>query len=64
MTAGRLRAVLLCGAAAIAMALTSDHPEADNPAVLTERGLAPALDALAAKVPVPVTVDADGPVRL
>ena len=30
-----------------------------NPAVLTERGLAPALDALAAKVPVPVTVDAD-----
>ena len=27
---------------------------------LTERGLAPALEALAAKVPVPVTVDADG----
>jgi signal transduction histidine kinase len=31
-----------------------------NPASLTERGLAPALEALAAKVPVPVTVDADG----
>ena len=30
-----------------------------NPAALTERGLAPALEALAAKIPVPVTVDAD-----
>ena len=31
-----------------------------NPAALTERGLAPALEALAAKIPVPVTVEADG----
>jgi signal transduction histidine kinase len=31
-----------------------------NPAVLTERGLRPALEALAAKVPLPVTVHADG----
>ena len=31
-----------------------------NPAALTERGLAPALEALAAKIPVPVSVDADG----
>jgi signal transduction histidine kinase len=35
-----------------------------HPAVLTERGLAPALHALAAKVPVPVTIDADGDGRL
>ena len=35
-----------------------------HPAVLTERGLPAALDALAAKVPVPVTVDTDGARRL
>ena len=31
-----------------------------HPAMLTERGLAPALSALAARMPVPVTIDADG----
>jgi signal transduction histidine kinase len=35
-----------------------------HPAVLTERGLAPALGALAARVPVPVTLDAGGGERL
>jgi signal transduction histidine kinase len=35
-----------------------------HPAVLTERGLVPALDALTARVPVPVTLDADGEERL
>ncbi|HWT23501.1 MAG TPA: histidine kinase, partial [Solirubrobacteraceae bacterium] len=35
-----------------------------HPAVLTERGLEPALDALAARAPVPVTVKADGDERL
>ena len=31
-----------------------------HPAVLTERGLEPALSALAARAPVPVTIEADG----
>jgi len=31
-----------------------------HPAALTERGLAPALETLAAKMPVPVTIDTDG----
>jgi signal transduction histidine kinase len=35
-----------------------------HPAALTERGLAPALEALAAKVPVPVTIDIDGDDRV
>ena len=35
-----------------------------HPAVLTERGLAPALNALAARAPVPVTLDADSRQRL
>jgi signal transduction histidine kinase len=35
-----------------------------HPALLTERGLAPALGALAARVPVPVTLDAGGGERL
>jgi signal transduction histidine kinase len=35
-----------------------------HPAVLTEQGLAPALSALAARAPVPVTIDADGGERL
>jgi signal transduction histidine kinase len=35
-----------------------------HPAVLTERGLEPALSALAARAPVPVTIDADGGQRL
>jgi signal transduction histidine kinase len=35
-----------------------------HPAVLTERGLAPALSALAARAPVPVTIKADGDERL
>jgi signal transduction histidine kinase len=35
-----------------------------HPAVLTERGLGPALSALAARVPVPVTIEADGDQRL
>ena len=35
-----------------------------HPAVLTERGLAPALGALTTRVPVPVTIDVDGVGRL
>ena len=35
-----------------------------HPAVLTERGLGPALSALATRAPVPVTLDADGGERL
>ena len=35
-----------------------------HPAVLTERGLEPALDALAARAPVPVTLETDGKQRL
>jgi signal transduction histidine kinase len=35
-----------------------------HPAVLTERGLEPALQSLAARAPVPVTVEADGDERL
>jgi signal transduction histidine kinase len=35
-----------------------------HPAVLTERGLTPALEALAARSPVPVSVDAELPARL
>ena len=35
-----------------------------HPAVLTERGLGPALSALATRAPVPVTIDADGGERL
>ena len=35
-----------------------------HPAVLTERGLEPALDSLVARAPVPVTVEADGGERL
>jgi signal transduction histidine kinase len=35
-----------------------------HPAVLTERGLRPALDALAARVPVPVTLDTDSDERI
>ena len=35
-----------------------------HPAVLTERGLEPALHALASRAPVPVTLDADGEQRL
>jgi signal transduction histidine kinase len=35
-----------------------------HPAVLTERGLGPALDALASKAPVPVAIDTDGAGRL
>jgi signal transduction histidine kinase len=35
-----------------------------HPAVLTQRGLGPALSALAARTPVPVTIEADGDERL
>jgi signal transduction histidine kinase len=35
-----------------------------HPAVLTEKGLEPAVDALAARAPVPVTLDGDGGERL
>ena len=35
-----------------------------HPPLLTEQGLAPALDALAARAPVPVTIEADGGDRL
>jgi signal transduction histidine kinase len=35
-----------------------------HPAVLTERGLGPALNAIASRAPVPVTLDTDGEPRL